>query len=95
MAPPVATIFGGAGFIGRYIVQRLAQRGWILRIALGQPLDDVAADETRPAEDCRNRWRHASLPCNRGRDTPGQKRLQLAPRPHLRSPTCPLTLAAG
>ncbi|HEX4569547.1 MAG TPA: complex I NDUFA9 subunit family protein [Dongiaceae bacterium] len=37
MAPPVATIFGGAGFIGRYIVQRLAQRGWILRIALRRP----------------------------------------------------------
>ena len=37
MAPPVATIFGGAGFIGRYIVQRLAHRGWILRIALRRP----------------------------------------------------------
>ena len=33
----VATVFGGSGFIGRYVVQRLARRGYVVRVAVGHP----------------------------------------------------------
>ena len=32
-----ATIFGGTGFLGRYIVQRLARQGWIVDIITRNP----------------------------------------------------------
>jgi NADH dehydrogenase len=34
---PLVTIFGGSGFIGRYIAQRMARRGWRVRVAVRRP----------------------------------------------------------
>lgn len=33
----VATVFGGSGFIGRYIVKRLAHQGYVVRVAVRDP----------------------------------------------------------
>jgi uncharacterized protein YbjT (DUF2867 family) len=33
----VATVFGGSGFIGRYVVKRLAHKGYIVRVAVRDP----------------------------------------------------------
>ena len=34
---PLVTIFGGSGFIGRYVAQRMARRGWRVRVAVRRP----------------------------------------------------------
>jgi uncharacterized protein YbjT (DUF2867 family) len=37
MARGLATVFGGSGFVGRYVVQKLAQQGWQVRVAVRRP----------------------------------------------------------
>jgi NADH dehydrogenase len=44
-ARKLAVVFGGSGFIGRYVVQRLAARGYVVRVAVRDP---EAAMDLRP-----------------------------------------------
>ena len=37
MTRGLVTVFGGSGFIGRYVVQRLARAGWQVRVAVRRP----------------------------------------------------------
>lgn len=34
---PIVTIFGGSGFVGRYIARRMAKAGWRIRVAVRRP----------------------------------------------------------
>lgn len=34
---PIVTVFGGSGFVGRYITHRLARAGWRVRVAVRRP----------------------------------------------------------
>ncbi len=35
--PKLVTIFGGSGFVGRYIARRMARQGWRVRVAVRRP----------------------------------------------------------
>lgn len=37
----LVTIFGGSGFVGRYIAQRMAKEGWRVRVAVRRPNEAV------------------------------------------------------
>lgn len=37
MTAPLVTIFGGSGFVGRYITQQMARAGWRVRVAVRRP----------------------------------------------------------
>ena len=39
--PPLVTIFGGSGFLGRYITRRMAQAGWRVRVAVRRPHEEM------------------------------------------------------
>ena len=34
---PLVTVFGGSGFVGRYICRRMANAGWRVRVAVRRP----------------------------------------------------------
>ena len=37
MSVPIVAVFGGSGFIGRYVAQRMARAGWRVRVAVRRP----------------------------------------------------------
>ncbi|WP_425093828.1 complex I NDUFA9 subunit family protein [Tropicimonas sp. S265A] len=37
----LVTIFGGSGFVGRYIARRMAQQGWRVRVAVRRPNEAI------------------------------------------------------
>ena len=37
MATRTVTVFGGSGFLGRYVVRQLAKEGWVIRVAVRDP----------------------------------------------------------
>ena len=40
-SPKLVTIFGGSGFVGRYIARRMAKEGWRVRVAVRRPNEAV------------------------------------------------------
>ena len=39
--PKLVTIFGGSGFVGRYIARRMAKAGWRVRVAVRRPNEAI------------------------------------------------------
>lgn len=39
--PKLVTIFGGSGFVGRYIARRMAKQGWRVRVAVRRPNEAI------------------------------------------------------
>jgi NADH dehydrogenase len=39
--PKLVTIFGGSGFVGRYIAQKMAKQGWRVRVAVRRPNEAI------------------------------------------------------
>lgn len=39
--PKLVTIFGGSGFVGRYIARRMAKEGWRVRVAVRRPNEAI------------------------------------------------------
>ncbi|MFV0474861.1 MAG: complex I NDUFA9 subunit family protein [Pikeienuella sp.] len=41
MTAPIVTIFGGSGFVGRYVARRMAKAGWRVRVAVRRPNEAI------------------------------------------------------
>lgn len=41
MSTPIVTIFGGSGFVGRYVARRMAKAGWRVRVAVRRPNEAI------------------------------------------------------
>lgn len=39
--PKLVTIFGGSGFVGRYVARRMAKEGWRVRVAVRRPNEAI------------------------------------------------------
>jgi NADH dehydrogenase len=39
--PKLVTIFGGSGFVGRYVAQKMAKQGWRVRVAVRRPNEAI------------------------------------------------------
>ena len=42
----LVTIFGGSGFVGRYIARRMAKAGWRVRVAVRRPNEAILLNPT-------------------------------------------------
>ena len=40
-SPKLVTIFGGSGFVGRYVARRMAKAGWRVRVAVRRPNEAI------------------------------------------------------
>lgn len=40
-SPKIVTIFGGSGFVGRYVARRMAKQGWRVRVAVRRPNEAI------------------------------------------------------
>ena len=51
----LVTIFGGSGFVGRYIARRMAKEGWRVRVAVRRPNEAIFPSliNTAPSLWCR------------------------------------------
>ena len=77
--PPLVTVFGGSGFVGRHVVRMLAKRGYRIRVAVRRP--DLAGFLQPLGNVGQISFAQANL---RYRDFHNQSRRRCRPRGQLR-----------